>query len=451
MLPDKQTILIVDDNEESLKAIKRALQKDYRVIISDKGSKAIELLKKEAIDITITDLKMPGVDGMDLLEKTKEIDPEISVIMLTGYGTIENAVDAMKAGAVDYLLKPVDVFELRTRVKKIIQNKTLHQEINYLRAQVNKKYGFHNIIGNSEAMKNIYVQIEQIAPTKTNVLILGESGTGKELVARSIHHNSGRANKPFIPLNCSALPETLLESELFGYEKGTFTGATERRLGKFELSQGGTIFLDEIGEMAKSIQVKLLRVLDQKEIMRVGGAEIIKIDTRLITATNTNLEKALEEKKLREDLYYRLKVVTINLPPLRERKEDIPLLLDSFLKQFSEENNKNIKGLKKEVIDLFMDYHWPGNVRELKNVVENMVVMSNRSILSLKDIPPSIGKTKNKDKSVYLKIGSPLEEMEKEMIRETLKEFNGNRTKTAKTLSIGLRTLQRKIKSYNLN
>ncbi|MDY6862186.1 MAG: sigma-54 dependent transcriptional regulator [Thermodesulfobacteriota bacterium] len=451
MFSDEHTILIVDDDEESLKAIKRALQKDYRVITSDKGKEAIKLFKKEVVDITITDLKMPDMDGMDVLEKAKEIDPEISVIMLTAYGTIENAVDAMKSGAVDYLLKPVDIFELRTRVKKAIQNKTLHREIEYLRAQVNKKYGFHSIVGNSQAMKEIYSQIVQIAPAKTNVLVLGESGTGKELVAKSIHHNSPRANKPFIPLNCSALPENLLESELFGFEKGSFTGATEKRLGKFEIAQGGTIFLDEVGEMTNAIQIKLLRVLDQKEIMRVGGSSTIKVDTRLITATNTDLEKAVEAKRFREDLYYRLKVVTINLPPLRERKEDIPLLVDTFLRQFNEENNKNIKGFKKEVIDLFIDYHWPGNVRELKNIVENMVVMSNKTILSLNDVPSSISKLKSKEKNVYLKIGSPLMEMEKELIRETLKEVNGNRTKTAKILKIGLRTLQRKIKSYNLD
>jgi DNA-binding NtrC family response regulator len=449
----RKNILVIDDEEETLKVIKKALSKSgYNVMTVNNGRDGLNILEKEDIEIVITDLKLPDIDGMEILNKTLKINPDIAVIMITAYGTIENAVNAMKIGAVDYILKPIDIYDLRLRVDKAISNKNMQKEIIYLRKEVGKKYGFKNIIGESKSMKEIYEKVMQIAPTKSNVLITGESGTGKELIAKAIHYNSPRKDKPFIPLNCAAISEGVLESELFGHEKGAFTGAIEKRLGKFELAHMGTIFLDEIGDIPLSIQVKLLRVLEEREFMRVGGTKTIRVDVRLIAATNSDLEKAVREKRFREDLYYRLKVVTIELPPLRERKEDIPLLVNHFINEFSRENNRRIDSIDKDVMEFFMSYDWPGNVRELKNTIENMVVMAKKNRLTLGDIPIYSKKDFNKDNyKIDFTPGMSLKDIEREAIRKTLINVNGNKTKAAKLLKIGLRTLQRKAKSLNLD
>ncbi len=455
----KVNILVIDDEIETLKAIKKALNRDgYSVIAVDNGKEGIEILEREDIDLVITDLKLPDVDGMEILKRGLRINPDIAVIMITAYGTIENAVDAMKMGAVDYVLKPIDIYDLRLRVDKAISAKNMRKEIVYLKSEVSKKYGFQNIIGNSKAMREVYEKVMQIAPTKSNVLILGESGTGKELIAKAIHYNSPRKDKPFIALNCAAIAESLFESELFGHEKGAFTGAVEKRVGKFEMAHMGTLFLDEVGEIPLPIQVKLLRVLEEKEFMRVGGTRLIKVDVRLISATNADLEKAVKENKFREDLYYRLKVVTIELPPLRERKEDIPLLVSHFVEEFCRENNKRIDSIDKEVMEFFMEYDWPGNVRELRNTIENMVVMAKKNRLTLEDVPiynkKREDKREEKDREVFKIDFTPemsLKDIEREVIRKALLKVNGNKTKAAKMLKIGLRTLQRKVKSLNLD
>ncbi len=446
---EERKIIVVDDDPSSLSAISRALS-NYHILKCKNGKEALETLANGEADLLITDLKLPDIDGLELIKRAKDLDEDMKVIMITGYGTVESAVSAMKLGADDYILKPVDLFELRKRVEKLINEKTLKRELSFLREEVAKKYDFEGIVGKSKKMQEIYEKILKIAPTNSNVLIVGESGTGKELVARAIHAKSKRADKPFIPINCAAIPEGTLESELFGHEKGAFTGAYGRQIGKFELANGGTLFLDEIAEIPTSIQAKLLRAIEQKEIMRVGGEKIIKVDVRLIFATNRNLEKELEEKRIREDFYYRIKGLVLEIPPLRERKEDIPILFELFLERFKKETGRDIRDFDKSIIDIFTHYNWPGNVRELKNVVENMVVMAKGDKLSEEDVPSYIKERlkifSEKEPTFKLKVGMSMDEIEKEVIKKTLDFVGGNRTKAAKILKIGLRTLHRKIK-----
>ncbi len=445
-------ILIVDDDRIALNVMKQALEKEnFEVICFDNGKDAIEELTKGDVDVLITDIRMPDLTGMDLLQKALEHNPELPVIMITGYGSIEGAVEAMKAGAFDYMTKPVDLEGLRIRIERALDHVKMKREIRVLRGELAHRYSFENIIGKSRSMQEIFKTIIEIAPSRANVMIVGESGTGKELVARAIHFNSPRRNNNFVPINCAAIPEGLLESELFGHEKGAFTGAYERRIGKFEIANGGTIFLDEVGDIPLSLQVKLLRVLEQREFMRVGGSKSINVDVRVISATNRPLEQMVADGKFREDLYYRLKVITIEIPPLRNRKEDIPLLVDHFVKEFSAENQKDIKGIEKDVLEVFMDYHWPGNVRELRNTIETMVVLARKKYLTVDDIPNYIKGKLTKRKTIEIEIGMPLSGVEKELILKTLDYVNGNRKEAARLLKIGLRTLQRKIKIYSKN
>ncbi len=445
-------IVIVDDDRIALSVMKQALEKEnFEVICFDNGKDAIEELTKGDVDVLITDIRMPDLTGMDLLQKALEHNPELPVIMITGYGSIEGAVEAMKAGAFDYMTKPVDLDGLHIRIQRALDHIKMKREIRVLRGELARRYSFENIIGKSRSMQEIFKTVVEIAPSRANVMIVGESGTGKELVARAIHFNSPRRNNNFVPINCAAIPEGLLESELFGHEKGAFTGAYERRIGKFEIANGGTIFLDEVGDIPLSLQVKLLRVLEQKEFMRVGGSKSINVDVRVISATNRPLEQMVADGKFREDLYYRLKVITIEIPPLRNRKEDIPLLVDHFVKEFSVENQKDIKGIEKDVLEVFMDYNWPGNVRELRNTIETMVVLARKKYLTVDDIPNYIKGKLTKRKTIEIEIGTPLSDIEKEFILKTLDYVNGNRKEAARLLKIGLRTLQRKIKIYSRN
>ncbi|KPJ61887.1 MAG: chemotaxis protein CheY [Planctomycetes bacterium DG_23] len=447
-------ILIVDDEEEHARATAEVLERvGYNCQIATSGEAALDLMQKEAVDIIITDLVMEGADGMEILEAAKEKLAEVEVIVLTGYGTVESAVQAMQKGAATYLRKPVNMEELRAVVAKAAQRLEMARGLTELRRRLNERYGFEQIIGNSPRMRAIFDILRQISPTTATVLIYGQTGTGKELVAQSIHNNSPRKNKPFVALNCSALTESILESELFGHVKGAFTGAVADRRGRFEYADGGTIFLDDVADMPISTQVKLLRVLEEQEITRVGSNEPIKVNVRLIAATNRDLEKEVDAGRFRKDLYFRLKVVTLTLPPLKERKEDIPLLIDSFLREYSRKHTKEIKGIEPEAVKIFCDYRWPGNVRELKNALETMVVLASNDMLKAEDIPANIlssVRTAPQPQPV-ISAGMTLEEAEKELIKNTLALVNGNRKEAAKRLGIGERTLYRKIERYELS
>ncbi|MEW5766996.1 MAG: sigma-54 dependent transcriptional regulator [bacterium] len=447
----EHTILIVDDDLPSLKAMKNALSSEgHRILEARNGKEAFEQIKDETIHLLLTDLRMPEIGGMKLIEIAKKRNPDIAVVVITGFGSIESAVEAMKRGVDDYLTKPINTTELRILANKVLKEQDLKIENQELRQQLVSRYGFPEIIGHSSKMREVTDLVSRIAPTSATVLITGESGTGKELIARSIHQNSPRRDKTFLALNCSALSNTLIESELFGYERGAFTGAQEMRKGKFEICDGGTLFLDEIGEVDTSTQVKLLRVLEEKEFMRVGGTRMIKVDVRLITATNRDLEKAVSEGSFRRDLYYRLKVVEIKTPPLRERTEDIPLLVDAFIKEFNKKNDKKMQGITPEALNILVRLDYPGNVRELKNLIESAAILSRGEKIGPLDLPISTNQQIQGDSENFnIRTGMSMEEIEQEVIRQTLDRVGGNRTKTAALLKIGLRTLQRKIKNCN--
>ncbi|OPZ06481.1 MAG: Transcriptional regulatory protein ZraR [candidate division BRC1 bacterium ADurb.BinA364] len=396
----------------------------------------------------ITDLKMPRMDGIELVKRAREEAPRAEVIVLTAHGTVESAVDAMKRGARDYISKPVNPEELRVSVDKAFAESDLKRENRELRAEIDVRYGFDNIIGASRAMEEIFKRIRQVAPARTSVLISGESGSGKELIASAIHYNSPRRDRPFVKINCGALAASLLESELFGHEKGAFTHAIKQKPGAFELADGGSLFLDEISETTPDFQVKLLRVLQEQEFQRVGGAETIKVDVRIVAATNRDLERLVAEGAFREDLYYRLNVVRLELPPLRERKEDIPLLVSAFLKEFREENNRPHLTISPRAMAHLQSHDWPGNVRQLRNVIEGMVVMATSNEIGVRDLPPDIARFKPGAPNVTLPIGSTLADAERELIQATLLDSGGNRAKAARILGIGRKTLYRKLEEY---
>jgi DNA-binding NtrC family response regulator len=398
---------------------------------------------------------MPRVDGIDLLKKVREVNQEAGFLIVTGHGTVETAVAALKTGADDYILKPLDLFELRDRVRHILERRKPGNEMRHLRRQMALGRGIEQIVGKSPAMDTLLEQIAIVAPTRTTVLLLGESGTGKDLVAQTLHQNSPRRRENFLPLNCSALSPSLLESELFGYEKGSFTGALERRLGKLELADHGTLFLDEIGEMPLDMQVKLLRFLETREIMRVGGASRVQLDVRLIAATNRDLEQAIEQDKFRKDLYYRLKVVTLLIPPLRERRADIPLLAWYFLETFAREHDKRTPEISPEAMDVLVRYSWPGNVRELRNLIENLVVFARQPNLALSDLPAELREAAETSDATESRTQGLFEDLnmdviERQAIVRALEKTGGNRGKAAELLGIGLRTLQKKLKDYGM-
>lgn len=445
------SVLIVEDESESRKAMSLALRrKGYSVEDFSNGAEAIEFIQTHGadLDLVITDLRMPGVDGLQVLKAAKQAREDLNVILVTAFGSVDSAVEAMKLGADDYLTKPVDLFEFRARVQKLIRSSSLNREVEMLQTRLDKKFGFEQIIGHSASMEKLFEKVRAVASTNANVLITGESGTGKELIANAIHQNSKQKNNRFLPINCAAIPADILESELFGHERGAFTGAVARKIGKFETASQGTLFLDEIGDMSMDLQVKLLRVLENREFMRVGGSEVIKLGSRFLFATNKNLEDAIEEGEFREDLYYRINVVKLEIPPLRSRREDIPLLVHHYLREYTEANGRAVPEIAPDVMDTLISYHWPGNVRELKNVVENVAIFAGDGLVTKDLLPGNLNRKLTPGKSLNIPAGMTMDELEKEAIYQTLDLYDNNKTRAAEALNIGLRTLQRKLKDY---
>jgi DNA-binding NtrC family response regulator len=445
------TLLLVDDQPEVLRSLEMGFERTpHTVVTAAGGGEAIRILNDQDIDVVVTDLKMPDVDGTAVLRHAMTLDPPPSVIILTAFGTIESAVEALKSGAFHYCTKPINLKEIRAQVDKAAEVRSLVRENVELRRQINRKFGLEGFVGETAEMQRLFDQVRLIAPTKANVLILGESGTGKEVLARAIHQAGQRAKRPFVAVHCAALPETLLESELFGHEKGAFTGAVQRRPGRFEIADGGTLFLDEIGEIPLSMQVKLLRVLEEREFVRVGGTQAIKVDVRVIAATNADLAEEVAEGRFREDLYYRLKVVQLELPPLRHRRADIPLLTRYFLEQFAQENARPVPRITKAALDRLMGYNWPGNVRELRNVLENTFVFLRGDEIDVDDLPPQFREEKAVDQALRFPLGMRLDEVETQYLQQTLRMTDGNRTRAAELLGISRRTLQRRLKELGL-
>jgi len=446
----KAKLLIVDDEKHIREGLEKALSTDgYDVELASDGKDALERIEEGDIDLVITDLKMPNLSGEELMREALDKFPYLPIIILTGHGTIENAVEAMRNGAYDYLTKPLNIDKLSLIVNRALENSSLKRQYRELLNQLKKKYSFENIIGKSTTMKQVFETIEQVAPSRANVLIYGESGTGKEVIADAIHHNSPRRDRSYVKVHCAALPETLLESELFGHEKGSFTGAIARKRGRFELANTGTIFLDEIGEINIQTQVKLLRVIQEREFERVGGEEPIKVDVRIISATNKSLKEEIEKGNFREDLYYRLDVVSIHVPPLRERTDDIPLMVHKFIEEVSAENNKEIEGITNGALQALMSYKWPGNVRELRNVIESIVVLTKSKVITEQELPSYI-LAKDEKSSLRVPAGIDLAEAEKRFILFTLENTGGNKTKASEVLKIGRKTLHRKLAEYGL-
>ncbi|MDD5773302.1 MAG: sigma-54 dependent transcriptional regulator [bacterium] len=450
---NKDMILIVDDEKNTRESLVKILSQDGYSVNSAKNTEdALKLLKEHSFCLVITDLRLPGNDGLYLFRKIRKEHAGIEVILMTAYGTVESAVEAMKEGVYDYLTKPINIDELLLVIHKIFQNKKIVEENKYLKEKLKDKSFSGKIIWKCGRMKEIYELIKQVAASKSTVLIQGESGTGKELVANEIHYSSNRDSNPFVKISCAAIPEGLLESELFGHEKGSFTSAYDRKKGLFEQAHTGTIFLDEISEMSLPLQSKLLRVLEEKEFQRVGGQEPIKVDVRVISATNKDLSLLVKEGKFREDLFYRLNVLNIVLPPLRERQGDLPLLVEYFLNELSRETNRKILGVSGEVMEILEGHNWPGNVRELKNCLESAVVRSSKKILDVDNLPSYLRKDSAvpsldpKESSLL-----SLDEIERKTIIHTLKLVEGNKNKASQILGIGLKTLYRKLKKYGIS
>ena len=447
----KFNILIIDDEKNIREGLSASLEMEgYNTVLAENGKEGLELFAKGDIDLVITDLRMPQVTGEEVLEKIISGSPGVPVIVLTGHGSIDTAVDAMRKGAYDFLTKPLNLDRLTLIVKRALQGRELTLQHRLLQEELQELQGkkvFESIIGKSSQMQKVFDMIKRVADSKASVLITGESGVGKELIADAIHNLSSRKNKPMIRVHCAALTETLLESELFGHEKGAFSGAVARKRGRFELANGGTIFLDEIGEINQNVQIKLLRVLQDKKFERVGGEETIEVDVRVVAATNKNLLEEIKKGNFREDLYYRLNVVNIEVPPLRERKEDIPLLVAEFIKTFAKENSKQIEGLDNKTRSILYNYDWPGNIRQLKNCIESAVVMCQGNVITVDDLPPGIVST-NENESIKIPLGIPMEEAEKIIITENLAYFKGNKSKTADVLQIGRKTLHRKLEEF---
>ncbi len=447
--------MIVDDEIGIQNLLRRVLKSEgYDIRTADNGEAAIALAQEDLPDLVLCDIIKPGKDGIATLAELKKLSPRIEVIMLTAHSTVENAVAAMKLGAADYLTKPFDVEELKVVIEKTLGVAELKRENTVLREEIGLKYGIDHIVGKHPRMREIFEFIKTVASTPSTVLIHGESGTGKELIAGAIHYHSPRRNKPFVKVNCAAISEELLESELFGHEKGSFTGAIRTSEGKFVLADGGSILLDEVSEMSPKLQAKLLRVLQEKEIDKVGGREPIKVDVRVMATTNRNLPEEIEKGRFREDLYYRLNVVTIAFPPLRERKSDIPELCRFFVNKYNREMNRKIQGLNREAEQALLGYHWPGNVRQLENCIERAVVLCQDTTIGLDHLSPELSQLphpKEKEKAAGIQAGMTVAEMEKQLILETLKLTNNNRTRAAELLGISIRTLRNKLNEYRVN
>ncbi len=444
-------ILIVDDELSVRESLKLILQDQYKILMANDAKEALVLFERETPHLVLLDIILPEMDGITVLKRVREMDATVPVIMLTATRMVKTAVEAMKLGATDYLSKPFEIEELKLIIEKAITAKDLEREVKYLRSEITRRYSFKSIIGKSREMQEVYAKIEQIADTRTTVLITGESGTGKELVARALHYNSTRKERPFIAINCAALPETLIESELFGHERGAFTDAQVRKVGQFELADNGTLFLDEVADLSLATQAKLLRVLQEKEFTRVGGTRTIRVDVRLIAATNKNLDQALKQGSLREDLYYRINVVPIHLPPLRERKEDLPLLVNHFLAKKVEEEGHSSKQISPEAMTLMMNYDWPGNVRELQNIIEQMVTLCPNSTILSEDLPDHFRKQlksmtlKEQALSGKISFERAVAEFERDIILEALKKTRYVQTHAADLLGISRRILKYKM------
>jgi two-component system response regulator HydG len=453
-MAEKPKILVVDDEESHRIMLKAVLGAEgYMVAEAADGTEALAAVGKGAFDVILLDLRMTSMDGIEALGEIRKISPQVPVLIMTAYASVKTAVEALKAGAFDYLTKPLDIDELKILIEKAMDHYHLRAENLVLKERLGDRFDFSRIIAASPKMKTLLETLAMVAPSDATVLIMGESGTGKEVVANAIHHNSPRAGEPFIKVACAALPETLLESELFGHEKGAFTGAVTRREGRFQLAHRGTIFLDEVGEMSPAIQTKLLRVLQEKEFEPVGSTRTTKVDIRVIAATNRDLEKDVKEGRFREDLYYRLNVVPLTLPPLRERREDVPLLADHFLNLYREKNRKPVRRISGKALDLLIRYDWPGNIRELENCIERAVILSRDEVLVPADLPPQIRMLSPEEgKGAFaLPAGMSLEEVERALIVKTLDETGGNRTRASEILGINRRTLQNKLKQYGIN
>ncbi len=440
-------VLVVDDDRAVREAISRTLEKlGYGVEVAEDGQAGLDRLRQGGVHILLADLKMPRLSGQELLKAAKAIAPDVEVIVITGHGTVEDAVEAMKEGAYDFITKPFKRVQLEKTIKKAAEKQALVLQNRALQARLDELQGAGQIIGGSPAMLGTMDLVNQVAPSAATVLIQGESGTGKELIANAIHHGSPRRDRPFIKVNCAALPETLLESELFGYERGAFTGAVARKEGRFELANGGTLFMDEIGDLSPATQAKLLRVLQEGEFERLGGTRTLKVDVRLVAATNADLATRVREKRFREDLFYRLNVIAIQIPPLRQRREDIPLLAQHFLRGFAEKNGKAITGFTEEALDLLQTHSWPGNVRELENVIERAVVLTRSTMISPGDLPEALVGSDQSARHLVISIGTPLEEVEDRLIEETLRYTKGDKTLASKLLGIATRTIYRRVK-----
>jgi len=443
-------ILVVDDEPAQLELVSGFLKKQgFETIPAESATKALEIFRHEAIDLVMTDQKMPEMSGLDLLSGVRAINPEASVIVITAYGTVETAVAAIKSGAADYLVKPVNLDELLYRVEQVRERRRLLAENRDLREALQTQHRIEGIIGEGGRMLEVLSLVRRVAPSDATVLIRGESGTGKELIAKAIHYASSRASAPLIRVNCAALPETLLESELFGHEKGAFTGALTARKGRFELADGGSLFLDEIGDLSLPLQAKLLRVLQEREFERIGSSKSIRVNVRILAATHTNLEALVKTGQFREDLYYRLNVVTISLPALRERREDLPLLMDHFLRLFAEKNRKTIRGFTQEARGVLLRYDYPGNVRELENIIERAVVLTRDDVIGRADLPLSAQGFDEKD-TEEASLPATVEGVERRMIREALVRSGGVQTRAAEMLGISERALRYKLNKYGL-
>jgi DNA-binding NtrC family response regulator len=452
-----RSILVVDDEVGARESLKMILKSDYEVLLAKNAEEAFLQIKAHSPDVILLDIILPDLDGLKVLERIKQSDPDIIVIMITATKTVKTAVEAMKLGAYDYVTKPFDVDELRLIISRSLSTKALEQEVKFRREEMDKSFDFGNIIGKSKSMKEIFKVVKQIADSRSTALIMGESGTGKELISRAIHYNSNRKNYPFVTINCAAIPETLIESELFGHERGAFTNAIEKKLGRFEVGHQGTLFLDEIGELSLATQAKILRFLEEREFNRVGGSKTIKVDVRLITATNKDLNQMIKKGSFREDLYYRINVVPIVIPPLRERKEDIPLLIDHFISKFNVENNKNVKGIVKEAFELMMQYEWPGNIRELENLIERVIALTSNEYIQLNELPlsfkniPKINGLKESVLNGKVSFVQAEEEFEREVILDALKKTNYIQSHAAEILGISRRILKYKMDKLGIH
>ena len=450
-------ILVVDDEVGTRESLRMILKGDYEVHLAKDAEEAFVRIKQHIPDLILLDILLPDLDGLKVLERIKQNDSDMIVIMITATKTVKTAVEAMKLGAYDYVTKPFDIDELRLIINRALSTRSLQKEVQFLREEVDRNYGFGSIIGKSKLMKEIFKVVRQVADSKSTVLVMGESGTGKELISRAIHYNGKRKNFPFVTINCAAIPETLIESELFGHERGAFTHAIERKLGRFELAHQGTLFLDEIGELTPATQSKILRFLEEREFQRVGGSKTIKVDVRLICATNKDLSQLLKKETFREDLYYRINVVPIVIPPLRERREDIPVLLDHFLTKYNTENGKNVKGLTKEALDLMMNYDWPGNVRELENLIERTVTLTHNEYIQAGELPFSVTNLSKingfRDHVLSGKVSfsEAEKEFERLLILDALKKANFVQSHAADMLGITRRILKYKMDKLGIS